>query len=87
MEDVNDLGHAEEASNVEMKKLTEEEPAQIQIFKVIRAKRKEKLVSKRQRRKYLLWTKEETRLFYEGLDLYGKDWASLAKHIKSRDRK
>lgn len=33
------------------------------------------------------WTEEEERLFREGLELHGRDWAAVASHIGSRDAK
>ena len=91
MEVINDLGDAKEASDVEMDKQTEEEPAQVKIFNVIRVqirvkRKKKKLASMRRNMKLQLWTERENQLFYEGLERYGKDWKKVAKHIGSRNR-
>lgn len=33
------------------------------------------------------WTEDEERLFREGLELHGRNWAAVASHIGSRDAK
>jgi SHAQKYF class myb-like DNA-binding protein len=30
------------------------------------------------------WTKEEHQLFVQAMNLYGKDWKKVEKHVKTR---
>ena len=41
-------------------------------------------MAKKNRAKMQRWTERETQLFYEGLEMFGKNWPRIALHVGTK---